>query len=293
MRLLGVGVWFGAVVLAGCGGVVEAPLGDGGDWAAANDGGPGAITSDAAAANSCAPQSGRTAPATGCASPTPGLAPPLLDYAFDGDGQNGGTLGGKYDAALHGADFVAGRHGQAVRVGSAGWVSLPGTADLLRSQPALTIALWVKVNWGPLSTPIIDCRSFDEGFQTYHGVYHDTELTTCFGTGDGDAFGGCRSFSAAPCGWHQLIFRERSHSAPVELFYDGVPQAKLAADPGYVMFGPSLNDIWLGKAHEGTGWQGGGHRIDDLRVYGEAFSDQDQCTHVFGGRWCGGQCYPP
>lgn len=283
MRLLGVGVWFGVLVVAGCGGVVESAPADGGPAAAAND----------AASSSCSLQSGRKAPSAGCASPAPGLAPPLLDYAFNGDGQNRGTLGAKYDAVVNGASFVAGRHGQAVVVGDPGWVELPGTSELLQSLPALTIALWVKVDWGPLSSPIIDCRSFDEGFHTYHGAYNDTVLTTCFGTGDGDPFGGCRSFSAAPCGWHQLVYRQRSPSDPVELFYDGVQQATLAADPSYVMFGPSVDDIWLGRDHGGSDWQGGSHRVDDLRVYGQAFSDQDQCTHVFGGRWCGGQCFPP
>lgn len=216
--------------------------------------------------------------------------PPLLEYLFDGDVRNTGTLGADFDGISHDTGFVPGVHGEGAVVGVPSWVELPGSASVLSGAEELTIALWVAPDFAPGGHPILDCRSFYRGLHTYHGVYDDTRLTTCFGAGHPAVGpGGCASFDGA-AGWHSLVYRWRGTGTAVELFWDGRRVAELSDGSDFEIFASGTNDIRLGHHNMGSGWGPAAHVVDELGVYDRAFDDRDQCVNVVGGRWCAGSC---
>jgi hypothetical protein len=171
-------------------------------------------------------------------------------------------------------------------------VQLPGSADVLVSANELTIALWVSPDFTPLGYPVLDCRSFYKGLHTYHGVYSNQVITTCFGAGHPAAgAGGCASFDAET-GWHSLVYRARG-TGSVDMFWDGQLVATLFDGSDYDVFSSGTNDIWLGNFQGGSGWGPVAHIVDELRVYDTTFDERDQCVNVVGGRWCAERCVVP
>jgi hypothetical protein len=240
-----------------------------GDGAAATDGGTGACV--------------------GAPSTTPVV--PLLWYPFDGDATNAGSLGHAYDGQAQGVSWVQGKLGQAAEIGT-GWIDLPGTRNVLSSTPTITIAFWLAADFETLGgEPFFDCRSSLAGFQSYHGEYSDTMVTTCAGGGMNSD---CGSFDDPLLGFHHVIYR---HDATqpllgLDLFLDGEP-AVAVTDHAGTYLGAQVNDIWLGKDHAGSGWVSARHHIDDLRVYGTVLTPADQCASIVGGCWDGARCEVP
>jgi len=212
-----------------------------------------------------------------------------LHYPFEGTAENLGSEGPAFDGVVSGASFVSGMGSTAVQVGAGDFVSLPGSASVLSSADALTIALWfLETNDAP-SAPLFDCRSFDQGLHIYRGV-SASSLTTCWGAAD-SAFGpvGCESVPVDTGDWHHLIFRRSEGAELVELFVDGAPRATLG-EPGFDIFGPLISDVLLGAGNLGDFDSPKRFLLDEVRVYGATLDDATQCEELVGGRWCDGRC---
>lgn len=250
---------------------------NGADGAAGTAGGSSASTTGGTGTGPCSP---------------PGLPPlPLLWYPLDGDAKNEGSLGDVYDGVSTDLAWVPGKIGQSAEIG-VGWIDLPGTHEVLSSVPALTIALWLRFDFTTNGPPYLSCRSFDEGFHSYHGAYEDMTLTTCAGSG---TTGGCGSFDVPDAGWHHILYRYASISpggvAPLDVYLDGNQVASITTEDGGALFGSGIDDIILGR-ELGQPVDPSHHHIDDLRVYDRVFSEEEQCTQIVGGSWCDGECQP-
>lgn len=218
----------------------------------------------------------------------PGEGPlPALWYPLDGDATNHGAYGAPYDGVAVDVAWVAGKMGQGAEVGT-GWIDLPKSAGLLKSPKGVTIALWVQPDLVEGGQPFLDCRSPESGFHSYHGKTAGTLITTC-------SDGGCDSFQLPDTGWHHILYRysstEVGGSAPLEIFVDGNYAVTPTTD--YPLFFSQVVDIALGRDHLELDWVPSHHRVDDVRVYEEVFTDAEQCTQIVGGAWCDGTCQLP
>jgi hypothetical protein len=272
------------IVLLGCG--ARTPLGpeDG------EDGGSGGASSSVGAFVGTSSGAGTGTGGVGaCEEVPPSGAAPLLDYPFDGDAFNRGSLVG-YDGVAAAVSWVEGVRGRAVAMGGYGSVvEMPLTSAELNELTAFTIALWfredrVSNDGGQL----IDMRGFLRGFHSYHGVSGDA-LFTCWGAGHPDnGPGGCGSFDYPVGVWHALIFRHAGRGlapgegAPLELIVDGVPVLTLDNPELEPILGHDAVDLSVGRDSI--------FEIDDLRVYDRVFSPAEQCSELAGGRWCNGTC---
>jgi hypothetical protein len=222
-------------------------------------------------------------------SPLPRGPLPALWYELEGDAKNTGLLGHEYDAISAGVAWVEGRAGQGAVVGE-GYIEIPGSASILSSVPAVTIALWVRAEVSPHvgGEPFLDCRSFSQGFHSYRS-YHG--ITTCAGHG---ATGGCDTFEIEDGCWHHIIYRYASTSAgavaPLIIYLDGNEVAWVTTESNSALFNGGANDIRLGLHWVGSGWEPAHHLVDDLRVYGTVFPEEEQCTGLVGGTWVDGWC---
>ncbi len=212
-----------------------------------------------------------------------------LHYPFEGTAENLGSEGPAFDGVVSGASFVSGMGSTAVQVGDDGFVSLPGSAGVLTSADALTVALWFFQPSDAPSAPLFDCRSFDQGLHIYRGV-GATSLTTCWGAAD-SSFGpvGCESTPVDAGGWHHLVFRRAAGAELVEVFIDGGARMTLG-QAGFDIFGPLVSDVLLGAGNLGDFSNTTTFLLDEVRVYGATLDDATQCEELVGGRWCNDRC---
>jgi len=207
---------------------------------------------------------------------------PILHYTFDDTLANDGTLGHDYDGTGTSISFVAGMRGRAVAFDTTQYtaVALP-TQVPMSSHPAYTVGLWFREdavwNSGGYTQYLIDTRG-GGGFQTYHGFGGNQALTTC-------SAAGCQTFGYSVGTWHHLIYRHdgRAGDAPLDIFIDNVLVAMLPASSVY--FSTTQKSLVVGTR---TNMQ-----VDELAVYADAFSREDQCAIVIGGTWTNGVCKLP
>jgi hypothetical protein len=224
-----------------------------------------------------------------CEDVPPSGAQPLLDYPFDGDAFNRGSLIG-YDGVAIDVSWVDGVRGRAVAMGGVGsGVDMPLTSVELNELSAFTVTLWFREDRVSNDFPrLIDTRGFLRGFHSYHGVTGD-DLVTCWGAGHPDTGpGGCGSFDYVVGAWHHLVYRHAGtglgdgEGATLELVLDGAPVLTLDNPQREPLLGPDAIDLAVGRDSV--------FQIDDLRVYDRVFSPAEQCSELAGGRWCEGTC---
>jgi len=217
--------------------------------------------------------------------PSVGQPPPLLYFAFEGDARNLGTLGAAYDGIVHSGWFDAGIAGRAVVTQLPAFIELPGSAAPLSAAAALTIAFWfMEDGAAALNTAMLDCRSGDDGFHVYRGVYDDY-LSLCWGAGDPSLGpGGCGPFPLEAGGWHHLLVERSGEAGDVEVWLDAARVVTLPAS-GHDVFGETTNDIFLGAPHVGELNGSGRLRFDELRVYDRVLDETQRCSEL-GGAWC-------
>jgi hypothetical protein len=224
------------------------------------------------------------------------LPPPTLHYALDGDFRNTGARDDVGDAENHGARFAPGRTGQAALVEEEGFLVLTGSGDVMDSSFDVTIALWFKRTDGTIpSTPVISCRTYYAGFETYLGVTMD-RLVTCYGCGNDVYPGNCTSADQCDDFWHHLLIRFAPSEGiwDLEVFIDGRPAAAAENRSHLDIFDWFANDLHLGRdAERYETWppRGGEWLVEDVRVFDDVFDDVEQCVGIAGGRWCDDRCF--
>ncbi len=244
---------------------------------------------------------GNTVSGDGCSSTCASESPtPIIQFAFEGNVQNLGSLAPSYDGSAASVQYVAGKFGQAVKFTSvaASTVSIPGTGTLFGTKQVMTMGLWYREasvlnssNFPVFSPRLITDRktdpqfgSYDNGFETYHGV-SGSGLTTCSQLG-------CATISYSVGTWHHLILRyagtglNDGQGGPLTLYLDGNLVGTIPNSFNkYALFGQPLNDLAVGTSSN--------FEVDDLRIYDAVYPTDIQCTQIVQGSWNGSTCTPP
>ena len=137
--------------------------------------------------------------------------------------------------------------------------------------------------------------------QPLHGSYGGIEIgevsslaTLCVSTATIRYVGGsCDTYSPPSLGtWHHWIIRYEGsgtgagEGGPVSIYIDDVLVFTQINDPS--------NDPVFSSAMPDVLYVGGdGARMDDLRIYGDVFSQAQQCSYILGGAWTGSGCTLP
>lgn len=224
-----------------------------------------------------------------CLLPTgPEPDPLLLYYTFDGHATNQGSLGSVYDGVSSNVSYVDGMNGQAVKFMEVAdsLVRIPYTAGPLSIDSTYTIGFWFKEDAVLLKATVLDFRGGLGGCETYHGASGTALFTCCSSSGTGD----CGSFPYTAGGWHHLIYRYAGTSplagggADLQLYLDNEPVQTISITNGDTIFNAlQLPDFWLGLGR--TSSDPGNFQIDELKIFNQVFSVQEQCTEVIGGSW--------
>ena len=200
---------------------------------------------------------------------------PIVHLPLDSDLVDHGSRGVWHGTASGVTEFVPSPRGGALRLTGRNFVTLVGTATLLREE-AGTFSIWIAEPEGPSDGKnFLQCRTFYSGFETYRGVYPD-RFSSCFGAGHPSSGpGGCADGTLCHGGWHHLVIRVFGPRAPLEVFRDGELVHVVPTEWADVLYGAA--DLSFGDQAGGAPWTGT-VVYDDLRVYAEALADDEVLT---------------
>ena len=209
------------------------------------------------------------------------VLPPPFDhlaaaYAFDesGGAATADSSGNGNHATLHGAAFVAGKHGNAVAFDGAGdYVEAPNRASLDIAGPGITIAFWARIESTSSGTDYVivgkpwSASSMPSPFYQYGVEYSNSgNKTVDFFFGDpGGGLHGPYRMSVVPSVWTHVAFT--FDGATVRGYVDGVE--RLAASTAASLT-PRGNSLRLGV--DGAYQQFFDGALDDLRIYNRALT---------------------
>lgn len=218
---------------------------------------------------------------------------PILYYPFDGDVQNYGLVSGHHGTWAGGPEYLEGKFGMAVKfdIESRNHIIFDNTREPLSAYAGYTIGLWFKEDSAEPFVALIDSRAFAGGFQTYHGVRGEQRLTTCYTMGpyDDTCTGAVADYSGPDGQWHHVLFRE--DGAEFRIYVDGVLKWSEPID-GRVFSSRQQENLILGRNYRGDRMYSNFY-VDELKIYGRVFSEQDQCTIAIDGTWDGDRCILP
>jgi len=219
---------------------------------------------------------------------------PLLEWSFDGNGSNTGTVSGYPVTWTGNVSYVAGKFGPAAQFPSGAYGTVTSPANVLGIYAQYTISFWIKAST-PESQSFFDFDNYTTS--PYGGIklsYADTtHFSLCASSESVAVLGGACASVAAPvvAAWHNVILRYdgtgtgSGHGAGIDVYEDDVLAFTLpnpALDP---IFDPDeLSHLSIGA---------GGLTMDEIRVYDATFTPAQQCTVVIGGTWNGAICTLP
>jgi hypothetical protein len=227
----------------------------------------------------------------------PAGPPPVLYWTMEGNVNNSGSLSGYTLTTPAGITYVTGKFGQAANYAIGQYAYTDGARASLGTYADVTIGMWMKEPGSVQGTAFLDCNNRQTA--PYGGVQMgltSSMVSVCVSTTTNSFLSGsCNGFTApTPNVWHHWLVRYdgtgtgTGQGGVTEIYVDDVLVHTRANDgSNNPVFSPTgiLDRFYVGGA--------GNTQVDDVRVYNQVFSRQDQCTFVMRGTWTGSSCTPP
>jgi hypothetical protein len=221
---------------------------------------------------------------------------PLLRYAFEGDGNNTGSLAG-LNLTLTSASFVAGKVGTAVSFAAGGYGQvLSGIKAAIGNNAQITVAFWMNEQVTLTGQAFFDVRN--ASVAPYGGVQlgqTGSSIGVCVSTTTNTFLSGsCLGFAAPSSNaWHHWIVRYAGtgtgpgQGGPTEIYVDNVLVLSRANDA-------NNNPVFTSTGIPDTMYVGAPNvLVDQFMIFNRTFSLSEQCTLLIGGTWNGMSCALP
>jgi hypothetical protein len=222
---------------------------------------------------------------------------PLVQWQFEGNTNNTGSISGYALMTPAGASYTTGKVGMAISFGAGQYANLTtGMRLLLGSLPKVTIAFWLKEPGTLNSAAVFDV--INRTTSPYGGVqlgFASNMSSLCVSTTTNMLLtAGCGGATTPLANaWHHWIIRYNGTSTatggggPTEIYVDGV------------LAFTRMNDTANNPVFTSTGIPDGlsvgasNTMLDDLRIYNSTYDLATQCTAIIGGAWTGTACTLP
>lgn len=222
---------------------------------------------------------------------------PVIYWAMDGNVNNSGTLTGYSLTTPAGISYVPGKFGMAANFAIGQYAYTDGVRASLGGYADVTIGMWMKEPGNVQGTAFLDC--INRQTAPYGGVQMgltSSSVSVCVSTTSSSLLtGNCNGFTApSPNVWHHWLVRYdgtgtgTGQGGATEFYIDDVLVLTRANDS-------SNNPVFSPTGISDRFYPGGAGntQVDDVRVYNQVFSREDQCTYVMRGTWTGSACTPP
>lgn len=223
---------------------------------------------------------------------------PMIYWTMDGNVNNSGALSGYTLQAPAGIGYMAGKFGMAASYGAGQYAYTDGARNSLGTYADVTVGFWMREPGNVQGTAFFDCnnRGPTAPFGGVQVGLTQTSVSVCVSTTSNSYLGGsCLGFTAPSANvWHHWIIRYdgtgtgAGQGGPTEIYIDDVLVHTRANDANNnpVFNATGMTDrLYIGGAANTL--------VDDVRIYNQVFSRQDQCTYVMRGTWTGNACTPP